>query len=494
MNGVIYTRFSSQRQREESTEGQIRVCKQYAAQLGISVIKIYSDEAKTGRNDNREAFQQMLRDSESGAFSCVLVYARDRFARNTYEDTLNKHRLKKNGVELISVTQPISSDPEGVLMESLIVGMSEYYSLNLSRAVKRGMKENALKGKSNGGQTPLGYRLENGEMVLDEVYAPVVQEIFRRVANGETQKAIADSLNARGLRTRLGNKFNKGSFHRMLCNRKYLGNYIFDGDVLEGRIPKIIDEETWDRVQDVVGKSAAHYKAKDEYLLYGKIFCDSGHKMLGESAYSKGRRYSYYRCKCRRISKSGIEQLVVDAAVDLFMDSATVHRVAVRVAENYSNNSDAEASRRALQQQLEQTERKVANLVNVLADTSSHAVLEKLEALEAEAEELRTELAYQPVPITVEDVEMYLNYIISNRDGDYQRNIIDALVHRVIIFDDHVVVVFNTSDEDRPGCFKEKSIKSLVEQVSDSGGDGSPQGANTNYFVFDDKLAVVVSL
>lgn len=156
MNAVIYARYSSDNQREESIEGQLRECKEYADQNGITVVRTYIDRALSAKTDSRPQFQQMIHDSATHTFEAVLVWKLDRFSRNRYDSAHYKRILKNNRVHVVSVTEPISNTPEGIMLESLLEGMAEYYSAELAEKVSRGHKENALKAKFNGGPVPLG--------------------------------------------------------------------------------------------------------------------------------------------------------------------------------------------------------------------------------------------------------------------------------------------------------------------------------------------------
>ena len=120
--GTIYARYSSNNQTEQSIEGQIRVCREFAQRNGIIIVGTYIDRATTGTNDNREAFQQMLKDSDKKSFDYVLVYKLDRFSRNKYEMAIHRKHLKDNGVKILSAMENIPETPEGVLLESLLEG------------------------------------------------------------------------------------------------------------------------------------------------------------------------------------------------------------------------------------------------------------------------------------------------------------------------------------------------------------------------------------
>ena len=139
MTAVIYARYSSDNQREESIEGQIRECTAYAEKNGITIVKHYIDRALSAKTDNRPEFQQMIKDSEKRLFDIVLVWKLDRFARNRYDSARYKTQLKRNGVKLVSATEVISAGPEGIILESVLEGYAEYYSADLSEKVVRGM-------------------------------------------------------------------------------------------------------------------------------------------------------------------------------------------------------------------------------------------------------------------------------------------------------------------------------------------------------------------
>ena len=191
MIGVIYARYSSDSQREESIEGQLRECYAFAEKQGISIMDTYIDRALSAKTDNRPAFQQMIKDSAKQKFDLIIVWKLDRFARNRYDSARYKNTLKKNNVRVISATESISEGSEGILLESVLEGMAEYYSVDLSEKVTRGMTENALKCKFNGGTVPIGYVINKDQMFeVDPVKAPSVVAAFQAYADGKTIKEI----------------------------------------------------------------------------------------------------------------------------------------------------------------------------------------------------------------------------------------------------------------------------------------------------------------
>ena len=212
MTAVIYARYSSDNQREESIEGQIRECTAYAEKNGITVIKHYIDRAFSAKTDNRPEFQQMIKDSGKKLFDVVLVWKFDRFARNRFDSANYKMILKKNGVHLISVMEPIAEGSQGILVETLLEGMAEYYSAELSEKVIRGQTENALKGKCTGGTGTIGYKIDEDKFYhLDPLTAPLVLEAFQRYDNGDKMVEIVNFLNDKGVRNMLGGKMTHSS-------------------------------------------------------------------------------------------------------------------------------------------------------------------------------------------------------------------------------------------------------------------------------------------
>ena len=223
MNIVIYARYSYQGQSETSIEGQLEICHRYAQEHNYHVVNEYIDRGISGRTDHRPAFQKMITDSIKHNFSAVLVYQLDRFARNRYDSAIYKQKLRKNDVKVISAMEPISDDASGVLIEAVLEGMGEYYSIELSQKIRRGQKICIENGTTLGGQTPLGYKIENKRYVINPDTAPVVRKIFEMYLANATMADIIRYLNGQGIRTQKGNEYNKNSIRRILTNRKYIG-------------------------------------------------------------------------------------------------------------------------------------------------------------------------------------------------------------------------------------------------------------------------------
>ena len=174
---VIYARYSSDSQTEQSIEGQMRICEEYAKKNNIVILDKYIDRAMTGTNDNRPDFQRMIKDSARREWNYVLVYKLDRFSRNKYETAIHKKTLRDNGVKVLSAMENIPDTPEGIILESLLEGMNQYFSAELSQKVKRGMRETRIKGLYQGGGLPYGYKAVGRKVVVDETKADTVRLI-----------------------------------------------------------------------------------------------------------------------------------------------------------------------------------------------------------------------------------------------------------------------------------------------------------------------------
>ena len=304
--GVIYARYSCDHQREESIEGQLRECNEYCKKHDIVIIKEYIDRALSAKTDNRPSFQQMIKDSSLKKFDCIVVWKIDRFARNRADTYKYKTILKNNGVKVISATEHISDTAEGIILESVLEGMAEYYSADLSQKVKRGMTENLLKGYFNGGTVPYGFDVKEKRLVINNDEAKIIQKIFDLYTKQQyTIGEIVNRLKNENILNRKGEYFKHGSISSILSNKKYKGIITFGDKVNETYIPAIIDKEQFNfaQIRKEEGKIAAGKgKAQEKYLLTDKLYCGiCGNKMVGDCAKkTNGKIYKYYVCKSNK--------------------------------------------------------------------------------------------------------------------------------------------------------------------------------------------------
>lgn len=472
MNVVLYMRYSSDKQTEQSIEGQHRVCTDFCNRMGYNVVRCYIDRATSAFKDTekRTEFQKMIRDSERQDWQAVVVYKLDRFARNRYDSATYKAKLKKNGVRVISATENISENPEGVILEAVLEGMAEFYSKELSQKITRGMYETATKCNSIGGHIPLGYRIENKKLVIDEASAVIVREAFDLYANGVPVVKICEQFNNKGYRTAKGAAFNKNSFKSMFKNERYIGIYKYKDMRVEGGIPAIIDRQTFEAVQkqlEINAQAPSRGKAKVNYLLSLKLFCGHcGSLMTGESGRSSnGRVYNYYTCGQRKrghgcdkkpLKKDFIERAVVEDVLKLLTPETIdkLAEMAVKAADDEINNNTIIPT---LRNDLKEIEKSITNLVKMVEKgVESDAIFDRIQELEAQKRSTEQRLAEADREIIIlekEHVVWWLSKFCKGdiEDEDFRRHIIDLLVNSVTVWDEPdgwftITSVYNLTD------------------------------------------------
>ena len=240
--GVIYARYSAgPNQTDQSIEGQVADCRAYAASNDIQIVEIYADRHVSGKSvAGRDEFQRMMQDAERKIFDCVIIWKIDRFGRNRQDIAVNKMRLKHAGVQLLYAKEAVPEGPEGILLESLLEGLAEYYSEDLRQKVRRGMQTAARQGKYSGRSVPIGYKLDEGRHVLvDEEAAPYVREMFKMHIAGATYAEIADMFFRAGIGgLDSGKRLSPGTLYRMLKITRYCGEWELAGVKLD--VPGIV--------------------------------------------------------------------------------------------------------------------------------------------------------------------------------------------------------------------------------------------------------------
>ena len=503
MKAVIYARYSSDSQREESIEGQLRECTEYAERNGITILRSYIDRALSARTADRPEFQNMIKDSEQKLFDVVLIWKLDRFSRDRYDSAHYKRILKKNGVKVVSVKENISDGPEGIILESMLEGYAEYYSAELSEKIQRGQKENALKCKNNGGNTPLGYVVgTDGVLAVDPLTAPLVTEIFTRYDSGESISEITASLNGRGLKTKKGKAFKIGGVSLILRNRKYIGEYQYGSVIIPKGIPAIIDDDLFDRVQRRMAfnkKAPAKAKATEEYLLTTKLFCGTCERLMaGESGTSstKGVKHYYYKCGgakrklgCKRksVRKHWIERAAVLVTVQRVLQDDEISRIADSILA-LQNSEDTTIP--ALKKQLANTERGIENMLNAIQmGVLTASTKERLEELENRRDELENRLACEKLSkpkVSTEFMTFWLHRFrkLDVRQKSHRKMLIDTFINAIFLYDDKMVITFNYKEGTKTITFVE-----LQEAISNkNGSDLDCLAAPDTEFVFSHGL------
>ncbi len=465
---VIYARYSSNGQTEQSIEGQIRRCKEFAQANNLLIVNEYIDRARTATNNNRPAFQQMLFDSAFHKFDFVIVYAVDRFSRNDIDYNIDKKTLLTNGVNLLSATESIGVNADGsenlggILTEGILVAVAKYFSRELSKKVKRGQFESLQKGTFLGGKHLYGYKVENKKILKDKQQAEVVQMIFDLYLSGESTIDIALLLKEQGIYNNKGNPFSHNTIMWMLKNKKYIGIFNYGNYSYTNYYPPIIEKEKFDMVQKLIENNKyrpARAKAKTDYLLSGKLFCGycKSH-MNGESGTSHtGTIHNYYKCSNRKgskgchkktIKKLWIEDLVINATINYILTPTTIQKISTQIIQLQENNREQKVVD-IIKQELNQTNMQIKNLIDAIKQgIYTNSTKEELQTLEAKKESLQEKLEMAEYTaehfITKEMVEHWMRQFInfSNSEQD-RKNLVTYFVHKVIAYDDKIIIIYN---------------------------------------------------
>lgn len=512
MTAVIYARYSAgPRQTEQSIEGQLRVCHAYCEQKGLLVVGEYCDRHISGRTDGRPEFQRLIADAKKKSFDAVVVYKTDRFARNKYDSAIYKRELRKAGVQIFYAAESIPDGPEGIILESLMEGLAEYYSAELAQKIKRGMNESALKCQTTGPGKPLGYTVDDQKhFQVDPETAPIVQTIFKMFIEKESNAAICEYLNARGLKTQRGNPFNKNSVNRIIKNRKYIGEYRYHDVVIPGGMPAIISQEVFAMAQAEMERRKTRKKPhspKAEYLLAGKLFC--GHckaPMVGVSGTGKsGRKFYYYYCpnnrgrkkECEKdqVPRDWLENLAADATIKYILQEGTLREVSQKVFAAQELQNDRRAEFDFYNKKLAENKKAIQGILKAIeSGVVTESLPARLKELEQERTVLEGEVEYlkAAAPEFTEDQILFmLMQFVDPKEGEddqaWRRRVITCFISEVYLWNDKVVIFFNISGPDG-------RLKSIDLECSTSDASAPPNKAQVEHHIAVFPYGVVLRL
>jgi site-specific DNA recombinase len=493
---VIYARYSSHNQREESIDAQIRACEEYAKHKNLQIIKQYTDSAKSGTSADRESFLQMIEDSAKGQFKYLVIHKLDRFSRDKYDAVTYKRKLKINGVRILSVTENLDGTPESIMLESCLEGMAQYYSANLAREVMKGMKESAYNCTHLGGKPPLGYDVDpiTKKYVINNEEVAIVRYIFENYTNGVGYNRILNYLNGMGFKSKYGRPFGKNSLYSILGNEKYTGKFIFNKKlekdvsgkrnphwkpreewvVVENGLPAIIDEKTFNAAQaklEVNKKRGGRFRAKEVYLLSGLIVCgECGSSMFGNSRKS-GRnksRYSSYKCSHRanhkgcankEIRKEYLENYVLDELYAKLFSESSIKKLSVMLNDyNRKKTEEADEETKLALVELDEINGKISKVIKLVTESgiSIDTVKDELKQMEERkhfVEGYLKDIRLKNNISTISDDT--INDLILKSKGFVQahniaecQNFIHSYVEKVIVYNERVEIFFKISIPD----------------------------------------------
>lgn len=448
-NAIAYYRYSSHSQNEASIDQQRELAHKWAEDHGFKLIREYEDAAISGTTEDGPGFQRMLSEVATLKPAVLILWKTDRLGRDKYVLAYARHVIAKAGCSIRYVAESVPDDPATAsFIESLYDGWAQYYSMQLSANIKRGMHYNAEHGLYNGHKL-LGYDVdrETKKYILDPKTAPIVKKAFVDYADGKSMQAIADEMNEAGVRSVRGCKITVKSLNRTFKNRRYIGEYNDSGFVHKDAIPAIVDYDLFDKVQRrmLVNKRLGA-KTKEQledydgprYWLTGKLFCEvCGGPMCGVSGTSKtGAKYYYYSCKNRRAKKCDkcIErkdwlECVVEQMLDKLMhNTENVASMAVDFASNWNDVYGDGKYLESLKQKRVEVSKSLDNIVKAIENGAFNDRLKaRMEELEEQEKSLKDIIAIEEPKV---DLERHKHTIAS-----YFEKFVNACLHEAEVRD-----------------------------------------------------------
>lgn len=365
-NGCLYVRVSTDEQLELSPDAQLRLLQEYAHKnnIIISPEHIFIEHSGiSGRKANkRPMFQEMIATckDKTHPIDVILVWKFSRFARNQEESIVYKSLLKRNNVDVVSISEPLPDGMIGNLVERIFEWMDEYYSINLSTEVIRGMTENALRGNYQG-SIPIGYIYQSEDIppIIDEEKKTIIKEIFESYASGASLAQIARALNAKGYRTNRNSIWENRTVKYVLQNPFYIGkvrwnyydraNYKYNNQndiiIADGKHEPIIDMELWNKVQDMLAKKVQPYRKRDvstcKHWLSGMLICSScGKSLTFVKANNYFQCYAYGKGQCKTshaITESKAIEYILQGLRNVLDDTDTSYTLVIHEKKQKAN-------------------------------------------------------------------------------------------------------------------------------------------------------------
>lgn len=520
----ILARYSTDNQNADTIEVQVGKCSEYCAAQGLPVLGVYADYAVSGMKDTRPQYEAMMTALREGKADTVVIYDQSRMFRDMVLWFQFRQELERMGVTVHSVTQPnIGGDlkkPSVFLEESVWAVFNQLHVLQTQEKTNAAKRHKAERGEHNGGKPPLGYRVEDKHLVIDEAEAAIVRRIFTEYASGKSYKQIIDGLNRDGLKTKRGNSFGSNSLHDLMKNEKYTGVLIYGGkpyrsdgsrnthgaapaDAIrtEDAVPAIIERELFDRVQERMAENRRNQGGrppkKRSYPLKGKVFCGSCGSAMSVS--TSLQVYDYYKCTAKKrlksectttpISVDKLEQIAA-AVVRSQMGSPVLIEKLIAVLRSEAANLQSGAVDRLqrLQAQEREVSRKLSNAMDAVLDGLSSPTLRQRiadmesqqRALRRDIRDLRRQVESAAIP------ESRLREFLSQCSTTENTAALLSMVSRVEVHPDHVEV-YTLLDPD-PNTRPDYTIPGIELTKTDGTASGVP-----TVFVTPQFLRIVVA-
>ena len=476
---VIYARYSSDSQTEQSIEGQLRVCNEYAKSHDILILNTYIDRAMTGTNDNRPDFQRMIKDSSRKEWNYVICYKFDRFSRNKYETAIHKKALKDNGVKVVSATEFVPDTPEGIIFESMLEGYAEYYSAELSQKIRRGNNESRRKGNLTGGIIPYGYKNVDKKAVIVPEHAETVRYIYSQYAAGVFVKDIIAKLCEKGIYY-YGKPFVKNTIYKILKNERYSGIYTYNGEVFDNIYPQIVPTEIFEKVRKKVNENKFGKRSIEvEFLLRNKVKCGyCGCSVMSESGTAhNGEKKYYYKCRGRKaklndcqnksVRKYVLEKMVIDSVIEELSNIKTINFVVNKLLEFQETQTKANIVLNLLLKEKQTTDTAINNIMTAIEQGgSTNTAMKRMRELEQRQENLEKEIAKEksktPILLTEKDIRYY--YVQALRLEP--KLLINLMIKEIVLYEDKIEIYFTSPLKTSPDINRGFSFATKYRNLS----------------------------
>ena len=429
----------------------------------------------------------MITDSRAGQFQYVLVYKLDRFARDRYDSAHYKNILRKNGVKVLSAMENISDGPEGIILESVLEGMAEHYSANLSQNVKRGLDANVALCLTTGGNRTLGYKIIDKKYVIDPETEPIIRTIFEMYVKGSSPPEILQHLMDNHIKSINGNEFSQNSVYYILKNKRYAGYYThkraiiengiktkkYDVTEIRGGIPAIISEELFNQVQELMAKkkkAPARAKAVNEkYILSGSTFCGyCDRTVIGVSGTSKtgGKKHFYYRCsagnhkdasgkphKCELKSnrKRALEDFVAEKTLEL-LTAERINDIANKIVALCKKEREDKSGLTALESRLKRVKKEERNLLKAIKSGKAQKILlDELDKVATQQKAIEREIAKESTKyplLTVDKVKFFMERFTKGDITEFyfREKLIETFIQKIKVYNDKITIWYNVQD------------------------------------------------
>ena len=424
INAVGYARYSTEFQTDNSIAYQTTAIQEYCEKHDINLLKVYSDEAMTGTNTNRPAFQQMLAAAEQHLFDAVIIYDISRGSRNVVDWFSFRQEMARIDIQVISCNQHLGDilDPNTYLTELITAGIGQHMVLDTRKKSIDGKNELAKKGIFCGGNPPLGYDINDGNYIINPKEAKIVQTIFTMYADGHSYNEILKELD--GAVGKAGRPLGKNSLYSILKNERYIGVYTWNKrkikimgkwaggrpnpDIvrIENAIPPIIDETIWRKVEERMkdnSRRATSKSCRHNYLLSGLIQCDKcgatfvGHtstnqKKISTPYYICGNKYRTHTCCTKNINADRLETFVV-MQIKHYLKTADFETLADEICKQV-NSAAPDVS--AEKKELSEIETKITNGINaILGGVNIPELKDEVDKLRIRKSELEDVITYK---------------------------------------------------------------------------------------------------